>query len=267
MACEKSASPVNGDDTTPYTPRPAFDRPVSRGRDPGARRKASVTRRASARLASPALSKIVTSNGVSGTKGAPSVPRAAASASVTAPRAGSTSQRAGRRFAARLQPCAHRRRPTSAGMARKMPPARIVGNTSPRIPSRVTTEAAAPDQLLRRARQDVRGDGVTCQHGLLNDVGEAGHERTLKAAIVDRVNQFATVWPDASRRERARSGCVAGPRPSNWRTTADNAARPIQKPPPSSPSRYPQPPARHARRAASTPYAIDPVPATITTPG
>ena len=60
---------------------------------------------------------------------------------------------------------------------------------------------------------------------------------------------------------------VAGPRPSNCRTTADSAERPIQKPPPSSPSRYPQPPARAACPAPFRPYAIDPVPATTTTPG
>ena len=150
--------------------------------------------------------------------------------------------------AARPRPCARATSSASHGITRNMPPASTTRKRRRASRSRVD-DRARPRASTRSpaARQDLGGDGVA--------LGAArGHDRP-SAAIVWRAARGRRSRAPA-RRCGSRPKCsstsgvssVRGPRPSASRTTAVRAWRPIQKPDPSSPSTYPQPPARAATR-------------------
>ena len=197
------------------------------------------------------VSKIVTSNVVSDRKEAPASARCR-QRQVTAPIAGSTSSGAPR-FAVRLPPFARRhppRAPESLENSARQDRRKDVAAH----PSLVTTDAAQRRALRPRAR-GCRRYRIARDHGLCT-TREPRHEGPLEAAIVDGVNQFGGGRHVHLGKHEIASTALRST-PSNCRTTADSAARPIQNPPPSSPSRYPQPPARrrvdcHPRHTRST---------------
>ena len=98
----------------------------------------------------------------------------------------------------------------SAGIARKIPPARIVGNTSPRMPSRVTTEDAA---LTSSSPARARIWAATASPASIACCTTSARPATAAAEAHGRRwrESARTVWRGASGRARARSDAWRGP--------------------------------------------------------
>ena len=163
-------------------------------------------------------------------------PRAAASASRTAPIAGSTSSSCtglrGRNLREPRCHVAHERRQAAEDAAGEHGRKRVAAHPEARDHRRRRRR-----ELGARARQNLRRRPRRLLHGPLHQPGDAGNRVAMEVAIVDLVNQLLSGVESSICSSTIAVSSVAGPRPSNCRTTADSAARPIQKPPPSSPSR------------------------------
>ena len=227
---------------------------------------ARATRAATARATSSAVSKTSIVHPASMYGGIATVPFAAAIARRTAPTAGSTSSTpddAPRRdlrqprLHVALQP-GHAAKDAAGEHGRK----RLAAHAEPRDHRR-----RGGRELAAGARQDLRRHRVAGVGRLLHERGQSGDGLSVQVAVVDLVNQLggAGELHVLEHHRRSAASPARGRRTAARRPTAprgrSRSRRPRRRG--DSPSRRRAPPVPRAFR----PYAIDPVPATTTTPG